>query len=404
MPLHDTPTTFDSLICCPLTPPGVGAIAVIALCGDKSWSIVCECVEGFKTKLPESPQPGRLYFGKFYDDTEAIDEVILAPQHGSAGNVVGVDISGHGGIRVVERILMMLTERGASLVPPDSVASCNPTNDGMRATIAADAMRRLIRATTRRAARFLMLQIELLPIAYIEIIDAAKCGNVNNARAKLQALIEQSNRAANLLTPPKISVIGPPNAGKSSLVNALSGRGEVIVSDTEGTTRDWVTVAVVIDGVGLTLIDTAGLRDAPTSLEDIAIARGRSAAKESSLRICVIDRSTATRADLDDAASKVETNDIFVANKSDLPAARDWAVFAKFSTANVIEISASTGDGIDHLRAAIVRRIGLSDFDDQAAAEFNADRLGKICNVYRTNANSSTSLAEQIEGIFVRGS
>ncbi len=398
----ETPANSDSLICCPLTPPGVGAIAVVAMRGAQSWQTIRSCVEGPKGSLPDTPQSGRLYFGIFGDEHETIDEVVVAPQHDASGVPIGVDISAHGGIRVVERILMTLTARGATLVSNDKIAFFGNRPTSAREVIRTDAMRRLMRTTTRRAARFLMAQSEALPNAYDKIIALSESGHESAARAELKRLIDRSQSAKHLLMPPKISIIGPPNAGKSSLVNALSGRGDVIVSDTEGTTRDWVTVPAVIDGVEMTLIDTAGLREAPTTLEEIAIERGRSAAKDSDLRIWVFDQSVATLAELHATAAAISEHDILTANKSELPRASVWQEFIGETTTPVIEISATDRSGMGQLRSAILMKLGLNTLDETLPTEFDADRLRILCDGYRTNSDSGTSLAQEIKRLFVR--
>lgn len=388
----------ESLTCCPLTPPGVGAIAVVALRGAASWSLIQTCVQRPNGPLPQQPQTDRLYFGTFDDQRETIDEVILAPRHGRSGELVGVDISAHGGIRVVERILITLTERGASLVAPADcvIFESRHDHDGWITRIKNDAMRRLTRTTTRRAAMFLMNQAEVLPLAYLRIFELSETGFEDQAHQALQTLIDRSEIAKHLITPPKISVIGPPNAGKSSLTNALAGRDHVIVSDIEGTTRDWVTVPAVIEGIELTLVDTAGLRDTPDALEEIAIDRGRTASESSELRIWVFDCSAKMSVDLPAMLSGHGPRDIVVANKSDLAVTDDWSTILANSPRSALAVSATKQDGMDDLRRAIVGGLGLDGFDDALPAEFDPQRFAMIREEYRTNSNSITSLAARI--------
>jgi tRNA modification GTPase len=345
-----------------------------------------------------------LYFGTFGDERETIDEVILAPRHDRSGALVGVDISAHGGIRVVERILMTLTQRGAMLSSPGEFSfaeSCEAQGE-WPAQIINDAMRRLMRTTTRRTAMFLMNQAEVLPAAYSHIVELSEAGNEDTARAELRSIIGRSHRARHLIVPPKISVIGPPNAGKSSLVNALAGRDHVIVSDAEGTTRDWVTVPAVIEGIELTLIDTAGLREAPSALEEIAIHRGRSASAACDLRLCVLDRSVEVTGNLRATLARLDDHDILVANKSDLPVGDGWTALLDKLATPALAVSAATGDGLDELRKAMVGGLDMDGFDDALPAEFDADRLAKLEVGYRTNSNSGTSLAEIIKALCAR--
>ncbi|GJM26961.1 MAG: hypothetical protein DHS20C16_33760 [Phycisphaerae bacterium] len=354
--------------------------------------------------MPEAPTPGRLYFGTFGDERETIDEVILAPQHDRSGALAGVDISAHGGIRVVERVLMTLTRRGAMLVSSDdcSIDESFDSQGDWTAQIKNDAMRLLTRTTTRRAAMFLMKQADILPAAYTRMIDLSDLGKEAAARAELTSLIERSQPAKHLVTPPKISVLGPPNAGKSSLINRLAGRNHVVVSDTEGTTRDWVTVPAVIDGIEITMVDTAGLRETPDSLEETAILRGRSASASSNLQIWIFDRSANITGDMQAMMANIGEHDILVAHKSDLPAGNGVAAMLDQMPKVALAVSAATGDGLEDLRNGIVRGIGLGDFDDTLPVEFDADRLDRIEAEYRTMDNSDTSLAEIFRRMLVR--
>ncbi|HNO77227.1 MAG TPA: 50S ribosome-binding GTPase [Phycisphaerae bacterium] len=393
----------DSLTCCPLTPPGVGAIAVIALRGDASWSLIRSCVQRPTGPLPEQPQFDRLYFGTFGDERETIDEVILAPRCDRSGALVGVDVSAHGGIRVVERILMTLTDKGAALVSPGECVIQEPQggHDGWITRIKNAANLQMMRTTTRRAAMFLMNQAEVLPAAYTRIMELSDAGREDDAHAVLQSLVERSDRARHLLVPPRVSVVGPPNAGKSSLINALAGRDHVIVSDIEGTTRDWVTVPAVIEGIELTLVDTAGLRDTPDALEGIAIDRGRVASASSDLRIWVFDRSAQAPADVPAILAGLGDRDIVVANKSDRAASDSWSDILGKSDRPVLAASATQQDGLDEVRRAIVCGLGLDDFDDALPAEFDPERLARISAEYRTNSVSITSLAAKIRNSIV---
>ncbi|MEZ6082539.1 MAG: GTPase [Phycisphaerae bacterium] len=246
-----------------------------------------------------------------------------------------------------------------------------------------------------------MNQAEVLPAAYTRIMELSDAGREDDAHAVLQSLVERSDRARHLLVPPRVSVVGPPNAGKSSLINALAGRDHVIVSDLEGTTRDWVTVPAVIEGIELTLIDTAGLRDTPDALEGIAIDRGRVASASSDLRIWVFDRSAQAPADVPAILAGLGDRDIVVANKSDGAASDSWSDILGKSDRPVLAVSATQQDGLDEVRRAIVCGLGLDDFDEALPAEFDPERLARISAEYRTNSVSITSLAAKIRNSIV---
>src|SRR5205085_3417658 len=141
----------------------------------------------------------------------------------------------------------------------------------------------------------------------------------------------------------QVAIVGPPNVGKSSLFNALVGAARAIVTDVAGTTRDLVTESVDVEGVRITLVDTAGVRDAVEPIELEGVARTRAAARVADLVVLVADRSQPLPQH-DGIGSDRPV--IFVANKSDLPAA--W------SDADFVNVSSMTGAGIDCLRRRIV--------------------------------------------------
>ena len=149
-------------------------------------------------------------------------------------------------------------------------------------------------------------------------------------------------------------LLGKPNAGKSSLLNALLGYDRAIVTDIAGTTRDTVEEKVTVGGVLLRLIDTAGIRDGGDAVETMGVERSRAAAKQASLALLVLDGSRALTAEDESAIALANTvpHLIVAVNKSDLPRALDVGALAdRFD--NVLSVSAATGAGLDTLTDAI---------------------------------------------------
>ena len=149
-------------------------------------------------------------------------------------------------------------------------------------------------------------------------------------------------------------LLGKPNAGKSSLLNALLGYDRAIVTDIAGTTRDTVEEKVTVGGVLLRLIDTAGIRDGGDAVETMGVERSRAAAKQASLALLVLDGSRALTAEDEAAIALANTvpHLIVAVNKSDLPRALDIGALAdRFD--NVLSVSAATGAGLDTLTDAI---------------------------------------------------
>ena len=157
-------------------------------------------------------------------------------------------------------------------------------------------------------------------------------------------------------------LLGKPNAGKSSLLNALLGYDRAIVTDIAGTTRDTVEEKVTVGGVLLRLIDTAGIRDGGDAVESMGVERSRAAAKQASLALLVLDGSRELTAEDEAAIALANTvpHLIVAVNKSDLPRALDVGALAdRFD--NVLSVSAATGAGLDTLTGAIAAQFPAAE-------------------------------------------
>ena len=177
---------------------------------------------------------------------------------------------------------------------------------------------------------------------------------LRRAQNDLEALVAGFSRGRLLKLGVPTVLLGKPNAGKSSLLNALLGYDRAIVTDIAGTTRDTVEEKVTVGGVLLRLIDTAGIRDGGDAVETMGVERSRAAAKQASLALLVLDGSRALTAEDEAAIALANTvpHLIVAVNKSDLPRALDVGALAdRFD--NVLSVSAATGAGLDTLTDAI---------------------------------------------------
>ena len=191
-----------------------------------------------------------------------------------------------------------------------------------------------------------------------EDIDPLTQGQLTQTLARsetaLEALLATFRRGQLLRQGVPAVILGKPNAGKSSLLNALLGYDRAIVTDIAGTTRDTVEEKVTVGGVLLRLIDTAGIRDGGDAVETMGVERSRAAAKQASLALLVLDGSRELTAEDEAAIALANTvpHLIVAVNKSDLPRALDVGALAdRFD--NVLSVSAATGAGLDTLTDAI---------------------------------------------------
>jgi tRNA modification GTPase len=171
----------------------------------------------------------------------------------------------------------------------------------------------------------------------------------------IDVLLRDAGRGRLVREGAQVAIVGRPNTGKSSLFNRLAGAGRAIVTDIPGTTRDLLTEVIDVDGVALTLVDTAGLRaEGSDAVEVEGMARAHAARRVADLIIVVVDRSRPLIGDDTDLLSITDDdNRVVVANKCDLPAA--WSV--EEASARVLEVSAADGTGIDALRALMVEAL-----------------------------------------------
>ncbi len=368
------------------TPPGVGGIGVIRASGPATISIAQQVFvqpNGLPLLRIESH---RVYHGFVIDaDGERVDEALLCvmqqPRSYTREDVV--EISCHGGVVTTQCVLEAVLARGARVAEPGEFTRRAFLNGRLDLT-QAEAVIDLIQARTAASHRAALRQLEgalschlreqreqLLQVSVhleasidfpeedIELIHAGgliqRLGAIAVAFSRLLATFERGRVTREGVA---MAIVGRPNVGKSSLLNALTGRDRAIVSPHPGTTRDTIEVALEVDGLLLRVIDTAGIRTATDAIELEGVRRARRAAEEAELLVVVLDGSD----DLtdDDHALLAETTNkprILVQNKCDLPSKWSLAGLEPGDTASaLIGISALQGHGLSELEGAIVQQ------------------------------------------------
>ncbi|MCB0569828.1 MAG: tRNA uridine-5-carboxymethylaminomethyl(34) synthesis GTPase MnmE, partial [Phaeodactylibacter sp.] len=328
------------------TPPGVGAIGVIRLSGEDAIDIVDQVFHG--KGLKEQPTH-TIHFGAIRDDSGRIlDEVLVslfvAPKSYTGENVV--EVSCHGSNYIIQEVIQLFIEKGARTAQPGEFtlrAFLNGRMDLSQAEAVAD----LIASSSKASHSVAMQQMrggfsdeikklrqQLLDFAsLIELeLDFAEEDVEFANRAALKALVEkiqsvlraliQSFKLGNVLKHGVNTVIaGRPNAGKSTLLNALLNEERAIVSEIEGTTRDTIEEVLNIKGVQFRIIDTAGIREAEDAIEAIGVEKTMQKVQQSALLVYVFDVARTQPAELQaDLAKLIHDNVqvLVVANKMDL--------------------------------------------------------------------------------------
>jgi tRNA modification GTPase len=319
---------------CRLTPNGVGAIATLAVAGPGAWSAVRSLFQG-SAPLPERPIVGRVWHG--WLGAEVRDEVTITLD--PVRSIEWIEVHCHGGNQVVQMLMETFQQRGFAVVDWSELYLST-----VRSRLQAQAEIELSRALTLRTADVLLWQVRgALERALVELAAVFDAGDLSTFRYLLERLQKRTRLGRHLTEPWRIVLAGAPNAGKSSLMNALAGFQRSIVAPTAGTTRDVVTTLLAFDGWPATAADTAGLRVGEDDLEQAGVERAEREIARADLCLWVLDGSTEPY-----WPGTPGGRVIYVINKTDLPAA--WDID---SVEGALRISALTGTGMAELSQAI---------------------------------------------------
>lgn len=296
------------------TPPGVGAIGVIRVSGDDAYSIVQQI---FPKKKLAQQQPNTIHVGYLQDDDRILDEVVLSlfkKPYSFTGEDV-IEISCHGSPFVLQEVLNTLVNKGARLAKPGEFtqrAFLNGKMDLAQAEAVADIINSETEAAHQTALNQMkggfsndlntlrdrlihfvaLLELELdFSDEDVEFADRSQLRELINEVYQKTTRLMNSFALGNVIKKGvSVAIIGKPNAGKSTLLNALLNEERAIVSDIAGTTRDTIEEAVNIHGILFRLIDTAGIREHTTDrIEHMGIARSKQNAEQADIIIHVID-------------------------------------------------------------------------------------------------------------------
>jgi tRNA modification GTPase len=384
---------FSETICAISTPPGPGGIGVIRISGGGSICIVDRVfLPSSKVRLEQSTSH-TVHHGYLIDPAtqERIDEVLVTlfrrPKSYTRENVV--EISLHGGPLILNRALGVVIRAGARPANPGEFTLRAFLNGRLDLT-QAEAVMEMISAQTEQGRRAAMAQLrgalsETLRPLYREIIDLlahieasidfseegitfdSDAEIIRRVKAVLQKVngIYGSYRIGRLQRDgAKTVLVGRPNVGKSSLMNALLGEKRAIVTPVPGTTRDIIQEQLSLDGITLRVCDMAGVSvtDDPVEREGVRIAE--SALNDADLALLVLDNNAPLHPEDHSLIDRVmKRKAVVVLNKSDLPARfpLKWIQDA-LPACPVVTLSALTGDGVDRLKESI-RRILLEEVD-----------------------------------------
>ncbi len=395
------------------TPPGRGGVGIIRLSGPQALSIA-EQLLGFE------PKPRHAHYTPFRGENDQVLDQGIAlyfpNPHSFTGEDV-VELQGHGGPIIIDLLLQRVIKLGARLARPGEFSERAFLNDKLDLA-QAEAIADLIDSSSEQAARCALrslqgafservhalvealIQLRIYVEAAIDFpeeeIDFLADGKVQNdlddILAHLQQVRQEARQGSLLREGMNVVIAGRPNAGKSSLLNALSGRETAIVTDIEGTTRDVLREHIHIDGMPLHIIDTAGLRDAPDAVERIGIDRAWEEIRKADRILMMVDSTQSATTDpvelwpeladhLDDFSHVT-----LIRNKADLTG--EVIGIEQHGDYTLIRLSAKAGAGVDQLRQHLKQVMGFTSTTEGGfmARRRHIDALERARDLLETGA------------------
>lgn len=371
-----THNRMQDTIAAQATAAGEGGVAIVRISGAQCEEILARV---FRPKNGRPLENRRLTFGAVMDGGEIVDEamavVMRAPYSYTREDVA--EIHCHGSQALVGRILRLLLREGARMAEPGEF-TCRAFMNGRIDLTQAEAVMRMIRARSDRAMKSAVRQMEGSVSSFIrharegilelmaglaaavdfpdeveetQTAEQVSCGCAAIADRLRAACSERTGRIEDEGL--RVVLAGKPNAGKSSLLNALVGCERAIVTDIPGTTRDTITEAIHAGGVRILLTDTAGLRDTGDAVEKIGVARAMKAIDEADVRVLVVDGSAPDPGEEDELRGMQPQ--LIVMSKGDLlPAVTQEEIEGRWPGIPVLTVCAIKGEGMDALLGALL--------------------------------------------------
>ncbi len=367
-----------------------------------------------------------IHYGYIYDEDELIDEVMVAIMRSPHSYTTEdtVEINCHGGILVMNRILETVLHHGARLAQPGEFTKRAFLN-GRIDLSKAEAVMDLIHSKNEFAMKASVNQLKgsvsakvrslrediLYEIAFIEsALDDPEHISLEGYPDKLMAktrglsqelkkLIDSADNGKMLKDGIRTVILGKPNAGKSSLLNVLVGEDKAIVTSVAGTTRDVLEESIKLHGIGLNMIDTAGIRDTEDEVEKIGVEKARKYANQADLVIYVVDSSRELDENDEEIIELIRDKKVIVLlNKTDLePVVTEEQIKDKFR--EIYEGEEKHDDSLHVIRTSTKDNTGIDEFEKTIQDMFFAGRIAVNDEIYITNQRHKEALVEAYDSL-----
>ena len=396
---------MENTICAISTSKGVGAISIIRVSGPEAISIVNKI---FKGKDLNTVKSHTINYGHIEYKGEIIDEVLVSVMKGPKTFTTEdtVEINTHGGIAPTNKVLEILLEIGCDLAEPGEFTKRAFLN-GRIDLLEAEAVMDMIDSKTEIQRKMASNQISgktsslindlrddmvqiisniNVNIDYPEYDDVDIITNdvllpkITKLKDKITKILKESENGKLIKEGIKTSIIGRPNVGKSSLLNALLEEDKAIVTDIAGTTRDIVEGQISINGILLNIIDTAGIRDTEDMIEAIGVEKSLKTMDESDLVLFMLNNNEEITDDVKELLSKVKGKQYLVLiNKTDLESKLDLNSI-NIDKNRVVYLSIINNKGIDELKDKISELFNISNITSTDPTYLNNARSISILN------------------------
>lgn len=381
---------MNDTICAIATSSGVGAISIIRISGEEAIPIANKI---FKGKDLTKVSTHTINYGHIVENGKIIDEVLVSvmksPNSFTTEDVV--EINCHGGIATTNKVLELLLTNGCRLAERGEFTKRAYLNNRIDLQ-KADAVMDLVNANTEVQRKMAInglvgkvsnlineLRSYLVEIIsninvnmdhpeyddVLEITNNVLTPRIKIVKEKIEEILKESENGKIIKNGINIAIIGRPNVGKSSLLNALIEEDKAIVTDIAGTTRDIVEGVTTIKGIPLNIIDTAGIRGTDDVIEQIGIQKSKEAITKADLVLLMVNNNEEEIEEIEALLKEIkEKKYIIIINKMDLPSKIDLKKL-QIETENIINMSLKNNVGLDELKEKIIKLYDLEEIENK---------------------------------------